>query len=127
MTRIIGLGFRKVATTDEIAAAIRTIAGDPAGCAVAMPADKADAPALMAALGRLRLTSIAVAEADLQAADAHIVTRSPRVEAMRGVGSVAEAAALAAAGEGGRLVRSRIVNDARTVTAALAETAKARS
>lgn len=127
MTRIIGLGFRGSATAAEIMAAIEAIAGDCADCRVAVPADKASAPAFVAALERLRLPLIPVAEDALIAADSGIVTRSPRVEKMRGVGSVAEAAALAGAGQGGCLVRTRIVNDARTVTAALAETAKARS
>ena len=39
-----------------------------------------------------------------------MVTRSARIEALRGVGSLAEAAALAAAGPQGRLVLPRIAS-----------------
>ena len=48
-------------------------------------------------------------------------TRSERIETMRGVGSLAEAAALAAAGRHARLVSTRIVSRDKTATAAIAE------
>jgi cobalt-precorrin 5A hydrolase len=49
------------------------------------------------------------------------ITQSPRVQALRGVGSVAEAAALAAAGPNARLLGPRAVSACGTATAALAE------
>lgn len=49
------------------------------------------------------------------------LTRSDRVEALFGTGSVAEAAALAAAGQGARLRGPRAVSADGTATAAIAE------
>lgn len=48
-------------------------------------------------------------------------TRSDRVEAMFGTGSLAEAAALVAAGQGARLRGPRAVSEDGTATAAIAE------
>jgi cobalt-precorrin 5A hydrolase len=56
----------------------------------------------------------------LRAADARVTTRSERVLRQRGVGSVCEAAALAAAGAGARLVVTRQVSTDRNATAAAA-------
>ncbi len=53
-------------------------------------------------------------------ADARVTTRSEQVKKHRGVGSVCEAAALAAAGAGARLVVTRIVSADRHATAAAA-------
>jgi cobalt-precorrin 5A hydrolase len=52
--------------------------------------------------------------------DARVATRSEQVEKHRGVGCVCEAAALAAAGAGARLVVTRIVSADRHATAAAA-------
>jgi cobalt-precorrin 5A hydrolase len=49
-----------------------------------------------------------VPQRDLEAAGARVVTRSERVLALMGVPSVAEAAALAAAGPASRLLGSRV-------------------
>jgi cobalt-precorrin 5A hydrolase len=51
---------------------------------------------------------VLVPQPELEAASAHVVTRSERVEALTGVPSVAEAAALAAAGPNARLVVPRV-------------------
>ena len=56
--------------------------------------------------------------AALEARDAEIVTRSARIEHLRGVGSLAEAAALAGAGDMSRLALPRIAS--RGATCALA-------
>jgi cobalt-precorrin 5A hydrolase len=53
-------------------------------------------------------------------ADLRIATRSERVIRQRGVGSVCEATALAAAGPNARLVVTRIVSADHTATAAAA-------
>ena len=50
-----------------------------------------------------------VPDVDLQAASERIATRSERVLALMGVPSVAEAAALAAAGPAARLISPRLV------------------
>jgi cobalt-precorrin 5A hydrolase len=53
-------------------------------------------------------------------ANALVATHSPQIEKHRGVGSVCEAAALAAAGIGARLIVSRLISADRTATAAAA-------
>ncbi|MCI2008387.1 MAG: cobalamin biosynthesis protein, partial [Acetobacter peroxydans] len=49
-------------------------------------------------------------------------TRSARIEALFGTGSIAEATALLAAGDGARIIVSRIVSPDGTASAAVAET-----
>jgi cobalt-precorrin 5A hydrolase len=58
----------------------------------------------------------------MRQADARITTRSERVIKQRGVGSVCEATALAAAGPAARLVVMRLVSADHTATAAAALT-----
>jgi cobalt-precorrin 5A hydrolase len=55
-----------------------------------------------------------IAEAALKAAGARVAARSDRVLALTGVPSLAEAAALAAAGPSSRLIASRLVVGAAT-------------
>ncbi|WP_284247317.1 cobalamin biosynthesis protein, partial [Methylobacterium haplocladii] len=66
--------------------------------------------------------TIGLAPEALRAVDARVPTRSARIEAQRGVGSVAEAAALAGAGPGTVLILPRIASAG--TTCALALTAK---
>jgi cobalt-precorrin 5A hydrolase len=80
-------------------------------------AEKAEA---LGALGQaLGLPVVAVPDAAMQAQAT--LTQSKRVVARKGVGSVAEAAALAAAGPGARLRGPRAVSADGTATAAIAE------
>jgi cobalt-precorrin 5A hydrolase len=69
------------------------------------------------------LAPIALDAAALTAVDARVVTRSRRIEASRGIGSVAEAAALACAGPAARLVLPRIASAALLHAAILAASA----
>jgi cobalt-precorrin 5A hydrolase len=82
--------------------------------------DKAAHPGLVAAAQATHLQIQAVAADAVRQADARVATRSERVEKHRGVGSVCEAAALAAAGPGARLVVTRIMSADRHATAAAA-------
>lgn len=61
---------------------------------------------------------VAIPDEALRGFEAACATRSTRIASLYGVGSVAEAAALAAAGPGGELVLPRIATD--RVTCALA-------
>jgi len=61
---------------------------------------------------------VPIAEAELKAAGARVTTRSDRVLALTGVPSLAEAAALAAAGPSSRLIASRLVVGAATCAVA---------
>lgn len=80
---------------------------------------KAREPGLVQAAAALSLPLAPLADAVLLARDAETPTRSARSLAATGVASVSEAAALAAAGDGSRLLGPRIVHGA--VTCALAE------
>jgi cobalt-precorrin 5A hydrolase len=125
MTRlVIGVGFRDEASARSIAEVLDMVAAHAAlpgvARAIAVSDDKAAHPALCAAARAAQLPIEAVAAAAMRAADAQVVTRSEQVKKHRGVGSVCEAAALAAAGPGARLVVTRIVSTDRHATAAAA-------
>ncbi len=129
--RVAGLGFRRAAGTASLRAALDAALGaapdatlDTAGAtgldALATAAEKADAPALRALAADLGLPIHAVAREDLAAQPTP--TRSDRVRAQWATGSLAEAAALAAAGPGARLIAPRSVSPDGMATAAIAET-----
>lgn len=116
--RVAGFGFRAQATEGALAAALAA-AGGPAGLtALATAADKAAHPALAALAASLSLPLRAIPLPDLGTNGA---TRSPHVPARYGGASLAEAAALAAAGPGARLLSPRAVSPDRTATCAIAE------
>jgi cobalt-precorrin 5A hydrolase len=72
----------------------------------------------------MRVPLVLVTPADLISAQTRVATRSDRVEALVGVPSVAEAAALAAGGPAARLIAPRIVlGPATCALAATEETA----
>ncbi|QBF30351.1 cobalamin biosynthesis protein [Thalassococcus sp. S3] len=113
---VAGFGFRAGAGEDSLADALRLATGAHAPDALATAADKAASLASLAA--RLRLSVIPVSADQLRAQRTH--TQSQAAETARGTGSVAEAAALAAAGPGARLVAPRYVSQDRMATCALA-------
>ena len=78
--------------------------------ALAAPAAKADEPGLRAAALVLGVPLLIVEPAALADAQPRCVTRSACAERTLGVASVAEGCALAAAGEGARLVLARIAS-----------------
>jgi cobalamin biosynthesis protein CbiG len=125
---IAGIGCRRGAGADDIEAAIRA-ALDRAGIeaadlkAIATGSAKAGEPGIAATAATLGLTIMPIAEAELKAAGARVVTRSDRVLALTGVPSLAEAAALAAAGPSSRLIASRLVVGAATCALARSDTA----
>ena len=122
---VAGVGCRAGASAHEVEAAIVT-ALDRAGLAAKRPGViatgfvKGDEPGIAAAALARGAKFVVVPQADLEAANARAVTKSERVMALVGVPSVAEAAALAAAGTSARLVAPRIAVG--PVTCALAAT-----
>jgi len=121
---VAGLGFRRhvaiAALTDALDAAIRACeAGMAKPAALATAADKASEPALLDLAVRLGVPIIAVAPAEMQRVSHLAATHSKRVAELRGVPSLAETCALAAAGGGARLICPRVAN--RQATCALAE------
>lgn len=122
---VAGIGFRRAAEADEIVALIRralALAGSTETrlAAIVTAEDRAAEPAAVAASVVFGLVPTGIAPEAMQAVDARVATRSARIEAARGVGSVAEAAALALAGEGGRLILPRIASANATCALALA-------
>jgi cobalt-precorrin 5A hydrolase len=117
---VAGIGFRRRTETEEIVGLVRrALALIPGELqVVATAADRAGEAALRRAAETFGLVPVAVEPEALAAVDSRVPTRSVRIEASRGVGSVAEAAALAAAGEGAVLVLPRIASAG--VTCALA-------
>jgi cobalamin biosynthesis protein CbiG len=112
MSLVAGLGCRRGAPADAIAAALAAAlhaAGrTPAALtALATSTAKATEPGLQALAAGLALPLTPLPEAALRAAAPACLTASPRVQALTGLPSLAEAAALAAAGPGARLLGPR--------------------
>jgi cobalt-precorrin 5A hydrolase len=121
---VIGLGFREAATAQSIGEVLASVAARIAKSGVAtvlaVAEDKATHPGLLAAAQASHFSVETVATEELRETDARVITRSERVLRQRGVGSVCEAAALAVAGRGARLVVTRTVSADRSATAAAA-------
>jgi cobalt-precorrin 5A hydrolase len=121
---LIGLGFRDQASAlsigEVLADVVAKAAMPDAAVELAVVEDKATHPSLLIAARAARLSIKTIADEALRAADPRVATRSERVLRQRGVGSVCEAAALAAAGAGARLVVTRQVSTDRNATAAAA-------
>jgi cobalt-precorrin 5A hydrolase len=114
---VAGFGFRSGVTLAALQEALVLAGGADGVTHLATLADKAEG---LAPLGlALGLPVLAVADGVLLGQAT--LTRSGRVQALKGVGSVAEAAALAAAGPGARLRGPRVVSADGTATAAIAE------
>ncbi|MGV6849272.1 MAG: cobalamin biosynthesis protein [Marinibacterium sp.] len=117
---IAGFGFRDMAGVDSLADALARTqdgSGAPAPEAVATIPEKAKHPALRALADQLGLP-ILIAHPD---PDLQTPTDSPAVRVAFGAGSVAEASAWSAAGNGGRLLAPRSISGDRMATCALAE------
>lgn len=115
---VAGFGFRVSATAGSLLDALEKASGAHEPTHVAAPDDKIEAAALQAVSQQLSLPIVSVSAEALQRRP--VLTYSDRVAAARGVGSVAEAAALAAAGDGGRLVGPRQISSDRLATCAIA-------
>jgi len=116
---VAGVGCRRGAPAPDVEAAIRAALaragiGAQALDAIATIAAKQDEAGINATAAKLGLAVVLVPEADLQAMGHRTHTRSERVLALTGVPSVAEAAALAAAGPAARLISPRLVIGAAT-------------
>ena len=116
---VAGVGCRRGAPAPDVEAAIRAAlarAGIAASAldAIATIAAKRGEAAIAAAAAKLGVAVVVVTDDDLKAAGPRTKTRSERVLALAGVPSVAEAAALAAAGPAARLIGARLVIGAAT-------------
>jgi cobalt-precorrin 5A hydrolase len=116
---VAGVGCRRGAAAADIEAAIRAAlarVGITAAelKAIATSAAKDAETGIATAASTFGIGVMLISDADLKAASARAATRSDRVLALTGVPSLAEAAALAAAGPSSRLIASRLVVGAAT-------------
>jgi cobalt-precorrin 5A hydrolase len=117
--RVAGLGFRRDVTFASLREAFIAAGGAEGVTAIATVSDKADSDALERLARELNVP--------VKAIPAHVLvgittsTQSGLIRGKFGTGSVAEAAALAAAGRYAQLVSTRAVSQDRTATAAIAE------
>lgn len=116
---VAGIGFRRGTAAAEIAGLIGRALGEVGAArdalgAIATAADRAGDPAIREAAAAFGLSPLPIAAAALEACDGRVLTRSSRIERLRNVGSLAEAAALAAAGLESRLALPRIANGGAT-------------
>jgi len=116
--RVAGLGFRRDVTLASLREAL-VAAGAEGLAAVATVSDKSHTAALRLLAQEFNLPIKAIPAAVL--AGIKTPTQSEFVQAKFGTGSIAEAAALAAAGARARLISRRTVSQDRTATAAIAE------
>ena len=124
---VAGVGFRRSVEADEIVALVeqaleRASFKRDALVKLATIEALATLPAFTEAARRLAVSPAPVAEPALSAAAPHVRTQSARSIAAHGVGSVAEAAALAAAGPHPRLILERIASGSATCALARSET-----
>jgi cobalt-precorrin 5A hydrolase len=115
---VAGMGFRRSASLASLREAFLA-AGGAEATMLATAENKASAAVFQAFAAECGLPVRAIAEADLAAQST--LTHSARVTALYGVGSLAEAAALAAAGPNARLRAARVQSTDGMATAALAE------
>jgi len=119
----IGVGCRAGVAGEAIVALARRAlaqAGAPKGEVRMFTLDaKADEPGLIEAARVLRAPLVALPLAALAAQGERILTPSPAARARFGAPNIAECAALAGAGEGGRLIRPRLAADGATCAVAL--------
>lgn len=114
--RVAGIGFRATAPLASLRAVLAQVeaAGGRVDALATLP-DKAAQVQPLADERGVPVLAVAVAGVDTP-------TRSPRVSALHGTGSVAEAAALVAAGPGARITVARIAAPDGMATCAIAET-----
>ena len=115
--RVAGIGFRAAATAASLRDAYARAGGGAEALATA--SEKAGAAALVDFARSVGLRVLPVAAEALSAQQ--VLSRSELVARQFKTGSVAEAAALAAAGPGARLLGPRVVSEDGMATAAIAE------
>jgi cobalt-precorrin 5A hydrolase len=111
---VAGIGCRRGAAARDVEAAIRAALARAGLAAAALDAiatmlGKNEEPGIAAAAKTLGVRVVALGQGELKAASERAATRSARVLALTGVPSVAETAALAAAGVDARLIATRLV------------------
>jgi len=110
---VAGVGFRLDTTAEEIEAVVRRAMawhGAERIDLLATEAGKAREPGFREAAQLLSVAFVACVAADLEGVSGRLLTRSSRVREATGLPSIAEAAALVAAGRNSRLLGPRIAS-----------------
>ncbi|KFC62154.1 putative CobE protein [Bosea sp. LC85] len=122
---VAGIGLRPGTSEPDILAcldqALRQAGIVPSALRLATIASRAGEAGLLATAQSRNAELVAIPDEALKGFEAACATRSTRIASLYGVGSVAEAAALAAAGPGSVLIQPRIATA--RVTCALARSA----
>jgi len=116
---VAGFGFRKTASLSSLRSALANAGGTMGATVLAAPDDKCEAACFQALVRETGLPVVAVRPAQLAATTTP--TQSDHSHAARQTGSVAEAAALAAAGQHAELIAPRAISEDRLATCALAK------
>lgn len=119
--RVAGIGFRGAATVSDLHEALAMARGaGPQVEAVVTEAAKARVPVFREFAAELGVPGLGIAIEEM--AQMITPTQSTRIQDKFGIGSLAEAAALAAAGPAAVLVAGRAISGDGMATAAIAET-----
>lgn len=124
---VAGIGCRRGAAAHDVEAALSAALAHARLAATALDAiatiaGKNREPGITSVAKKFGVRVVILPQSELKAASDRAATRSPRVLALTGVPSVAETAALAAAGPGARLLAARrIVGGATCALAASGE------
>lgn len=116
---VAGFGFRAAASMDSLSSALRATGYTGKIPCIATAADKAQHPALITLAETCGQTIHSVTPEALEGAETK--THSDISRTVRNTGSLAEAAALAAAGPGATLLVSRQISEDRMATCAIAQ------
>jgi cobalt-precorrin 5A hydrolase len=123
---VAGLGFRRGTSAEELERVVR-LALDSYEMtadrlqAIATASDKATEPSMPELARRLSTALVSCKLSDLAGMVGRISTASLRVAEVKGVPSIAEAAALVAAGRNGRLLGRRVATRRATCAIAIGE------
>lgn len=112
---VAGFGFSTQATAESLTDALAQHGAQPD--ALATLAEKVSALQAFATARKLLVIAVSDAEAQAQSTPTH----SARSSAEKGIASVAEATALAAAGPGATLIGPRTISNDRMATCAIAQ------
>ncbi len=123
---VAGVGYRSVASADEIERVVRMALGVfhlPAERleVLATASEKATDPAFSEAARRLSVPSTGCTLDDLDRVAGRVLTPSKLVLEAKGVPSIAEASALVVAGRNGRLLGTRVATAQATCAIAIGE------
>ncbi len=123
---VAGIGCRRGTLSEDIVSLIHAVLtsfsiGREKLDAIATETSKADENGIKDAAQRLSVRLIRCPIGDLEQVAGKVMTHSSRVQALKGVPSIAEASALAAAGRNARLLGARVTAEKVTCAIAIGE------